>query len=184
MDAGPTINIHWVGVSLYHQQKALPNVEWILARAGDGQPCVDKPHCFSPISVVPKRNKNLCLIQDLVGRLVNDSCRKMTFQCEAIKTVVQVIEPKDESVTLDIKNGFHHIQIHESHRKCLGFFMEKNIIMFGCVLPFGLANSPDFLCKSVLTDLTGLLLWLSCYKDDFLLMDNFKHSTSSKLGRA
>ena len=144
-------------------------------------PCVDKPHCLSPIGVVPKQNKNFCLIHDL--RVVNDSCRIMTFQCEDIKTVVQLIEPKDESVTVDIKNGFHHIQIHESHRKCLGFFMKKHYYVW-CVLPFGLANSPDFLCKSVLTDLTGLLLWLSCYKDDFLLMDNFKHSTSSKLGRA
>ena len=67
----------------------------------------------------------------------------MTFQCEDIKTVVQLIELKDGSFTVDIKNGFHHIQIHESHRKCLGFFMEKALLCLVCIA-FGLANSPDF----------------------------------------
>ena len=32
--------------------------------------------------------------------------------CEDIKTVAQLIEPKDDLVTIDIKNGFHHIKIH------------------------------------------------------------------------
>ena len=32
--------------------------------------------------------------------------------CEDIKTVAQLIEPKDDLVTVDIKNGFHHIKIH------------------------------------------------------------------------
>ena len=32
--------------------------------------------------------------------------------CKNIKTVAQVIEPKDDLVTVDIKNGFHHIKIH------------------------------------------------------------------------
>ena len=34
--------------------------------------------------------------------------------CEDIKTVAQLIEPKDDLVrpTVDIKNGFHRIKIH------------------------------------------------------------------------
>ena len=32
--------------------------------------------------------------------------------CEDIKTVAQLIEPKDDLLTVDIKNGFHHIKIH------------------------------------------------------------------------
>ena len=43
----------------------------------------------------------------------------MTFQCEDIKTV-KLIEPTDDLVTVDIKNGFHHIKyivstVHRSH---------------------------------------------------------------------
>ena len=32
--------------------------------------------------------------------------------CEDIKTVALLIEPKDDLVTVDIKNGFNHIKIH------------------------------------------------------------------------
>ena len=32
--------------------------------------------------------------------------------CGYIKTVAQLIESKDDSITVDIKNGFHHIKIH------------------------------------------------------------------------
>ena len=32
--------------------------------------------------------------------------------CEDIKTVAQLIKPKDDLVTVDIKNGFHYIKIH------------------------------------------------------------------------
>ena len=45
-------------------------------------------------------------------RVVNDSCCKVTFQYEDNKTVAQLIEPKDDLVTVDVKNGFHHVKIH------------------------------------------------------------------------
>ena len=32
-----------------------------------------------------------------------------------VKTVAQLIEPKDNLVTVDIKNGFHHIKIHSPY---------------------------------------------------------------------
>ena len=44
--------------------------------------------------------------------MVNDSCCKVTFHCEDIKTVAQLMESKDDLVTVDIINGFHHIKIH------------------------------------------------------------------------
>ena len=34
---------------------------------------------------------------------MNDSCCEVTFQGEDIKTVAQLIEPKEELVTVDIK---------------------------------------------------------------------------------
>ena len=44
--------------------------------------------------------------------VVNDSCCEVTFQCEDIKIVAQLIETTDDLATVDIKNGFHHIKIH------------------------------------------------------------------------
>ena len=72
---------------------------------------VERPHCVSHIAEVQKRNKTSRLILNLRPvRVVNDSCCKVTFQHEYIKTVVQLIEPKDDLVTVDIKK--HHIKIH------------------------------------------------------------------------
>ena len=73
---------------------------------------VDKPHCVSHIAVVPERNNKFRLLQNLRPvRVMNDSCCKVTFQCEDIKTVA-LIAPTDDLVTVDIKNVFHHIKIH------------------------------------------------------------------------
>ena len=73
-------------------------------------------HYVSHIGVVPTWNNKFRLIQNLRPvRVVNASCCKVTFQCEKIKTVAQLIEPKDDLVAVDIKNGFHHIKIHSLH---------------------------------------------------------------------
>ena len=51
------------------------------------------PHCVSHIAVVLKQNNKLCLIQNLRPvRVVNNNCCKVTFQCEDIKTVAQLID--------------------------------------------------------------------------------------------
>ena len=64
------------------------------------------------MGVVLKRNNKFRLIQNLRPvRIVNDRCCKVTFQCQDIKTVAQLIEPKDDLVIVDIKNGFHHSKI-------------------------------------------------------------------------
>ena len=50
---------------------------------------------------------------------MNDSCFKVTFQCEFIKTVAKLIEPTDDLVTVDIENGFTSkyivSNVHRSH---------------------------------------------------------------------
>ena len=49
--------------------------------------------------VVPKWNTKFRLIQNLRPvRVVNDSCCMLTFQCEDIKTVAQLIEAEDDLV--------------------------------------------------------------------------------------
>ena len=65
-----------------------PASQWASIGPALGQPLVfagsvDKPHCVSHIA-----------------------------GCGDIKTVDQQIEPKDDLVTVDIKNGFNHIKIH------------------------------------------------------------------------
>ena len=46
------------------------------------------------------------------GSVDRPHCVSHIAGCDDDKTVAQLIEPKDELVTVDKKNGFHHIKIH------------------------------------------------------------------------
>ena len=94
---------------LVHRLRRWPNIKptlshcLVLAEACTARPAasVDKPHCVSHISWFQNGiyHPNLRPV-----RVVNDSCCKVTFQWEDIKTVAQLIEPTDDLVTVDIKN--------------------------------------------------------------------------------
>ena len=93
-----------------------PEITWVFfenrqqsnARTGQKKTCL-----FG--NARPKSNARAHLKQRKKHRglrVVNDSCCKVTFQCEDITTVAQLIQPKDKLVTVHRKNRFHHIKIH------------------------------------------------------------------------
>ena len=75
------------------------------------------PHCVNPLTVADK--SKLRLVIDL--RHVNNYEVKKKFKYENLKTVSELFEQDDHFVTFDLKSGYHHIPIHESHQKYLGF---------------------------------------------------------------
>jgi hypothetical protein len=60
--------------------------------------------------------------------------------------VAKCIEPRDCLVTLDIMNGFYHVNVADSDRDYLGFKW-RGVYYRWCVLPFGLSRSPYFIGK-------------------------------------
>ena len=130
----------------------------------------EKPHCVSPIGVVPKRNGKLRLITDL--RALNSSCKPDTFKNEDIRTVKELIQPKDHMVTVDLENGFQHVPVHSDFQKYLGIAW-KGYYYIWCSLPFGLNASPYFFNKvlrPVISYLRQCGLRVVVFVDDFLLM--------------
>ena len=116
-DAGPTFKRHWVCVGLYsppavctarpaaQQTRGVePVLVWCWASAADGGPELDQHWSTSRV----------CW-----------ECWQATFcfahrLCEDIKTVAQLIEPKDDLVTVDIKTGsttskYIVSTVHRSH---------------------------------------------------------------------
>jgi hypothetical protein len=89
--------------------------------------------------VLYTKNTKLRLIHDL--RRFNDHCSKTSFQYEDIRVVAKCIEPRDRLVTLDIKNGFHHVTVADSDRNYLGIKW-RCVYYRLCVLPFRLSCSP------------------------------------------
>ena len=132
----------------------------------------DNPICVSPICVVPKKNKKFRLIVDL--RHLNSICDAKKFQYEDINTVIELIEPGDFMITVDIKDGFYHIPVSESHQTYLGIHFE-GVHYVWTVLPFGLCASPYFFTKTIrpiITYLRSQGLRITVYVDDFLLLSS------------
>ena len=130
-----------------------------------------KPKCVSPLSVVPKKGpKKFRLIHDL--RLINEKSVAPSLVYEDILTTTSLCEPNDFITTLDIKDGYHHISVHEDYRTYLGFKFENSYYEF-CVLPFGLYLSCFVFIKTfraVLTHIRKNNIKCVSYVDDFCII--------------
>ena len=104
----------------------------------------EKPHCISGISVVPKKSSDFRLILDF--KKVNAFREPPKFSYTDINSAVEIVDPGDKLVTLDIKSGFHHIKVYPEHTKYLGFKFAGIYYKF-VVLPLGLSCSPYYFYK-------------------------------------
>ena len=119
--------------------------------------------------VFKKKGGTYRLINDL--RRINGHCKALKFQYEDIKCVLDIIQPQDRLITLDIKDGFYNIPVSPDSQKYLGI-QWRNKTYVWTVLPFGLSVSPYFFCKTVreiIRFLRSQNVRLSVYCDDFLL---------------
>ncbi|CAI7805384.1 unnamed protein product [Closterium sp. NIES-54] len=94
--------------------------------------------CISPLNVVVQREK--CrLILDL--RQVNLHLRIPKFKYEGLNRVAEIALVGDWMFSIDLKSGYHHVDIHPSCWKYLGFRFDGKTYVFRS-LPFGLATAP------------------------------------------
>ena len=130
------------------------------------------PHCVSRISTVPKQDGSFRLITDL--RQVNGCLSsKKSFIQENIDTVLELVEPGDKLITLDIKNGFFHIKVDPKFQTFLGFKYKEKYYVW-CVLPFGLKHSPYYwgkVLRPVIQYLRRRGLRTVAYVDDFIVAE-------------
>jgi hypothetical protein len=141
-----------------------------LVLSGVNEHVTERPHCVSPLGVVPKKSGKLRLITDL--RRLNESCEPDSFKNEDIRTVKELIQPQDHLVTIDLESGFQHVPISPGHRKFLGI-QWRNSYYVWCTLPFGLNASPYFFNKTVRPVIKYLRqqgLRVVVFVDDFILM--------------
>ena len=92
-----------------------------------------------------------------------------------IKTLIQQIDKKFYMFKFDLKSAYHHIEIHEQHRKFLSFawdFGDTSLKYFHSrVLPFGLSSAPFVFAKILRPLTTAWQKWgipISVYLDDGL----------------
>ncbi|CAI7889972.1 unnamed protein product [Closterium sp. NIES-53] len=125
--------------------------------------------CISPLNVVEQREK--CrLVLDL--RKVNEHLCIPKFKYEGLARVAELIQPNDWMLSVDLKSGYHHVDIHPTCWKYLGFQFEGNYYFFQS-LPFGLAIAPFIftqLIKQLARRWRSLGWWVIPYVDDILIL--------------
>ena len=99
---------------------------------------------MNPLSVTTQSSGKKPLILD--HRHVNLYIYKQKFKCKDLKVALSIILQGYSLFKLDLKSGYHHVEIFPKHRKFLAFkwgFGDGVIRYFQfAVLPFGLSSAP------------------------------------------
>ena len=108
------------------------------------------PYVVNPLSVSVQPNGKKRLILDL--RYVNRHLIKQRVKCKDWKIALSYFQKGAFMILLDLKSGYHHIDICPDHQTFLGFTWkfsgDTNFRYFVfTVLPFGLASTPFIFTK-------------------------------------
>ena len=120
-------------------------------------------------SRVPKKTGDLRPVIDL--STLNRHMVVPHFKMETQGSVRSAIRSQEWAVSIDIRDAYLHVPMHQAVRKYLRFVVNKKVYQFTC-LPFGLATSPREFTK-LLRPVVSLLrqqgVKLHVYLDDWLI---------------
>lgn len=91
---------------------------------------------------------------------------------EDLRTVMRLLRKDMYLASIDLKDAYFIVPVHEAHRKFLRFSFQNNLFEFTC-LPFGLASAPYVftkLIKPVIQYLRSNEILCVNYLDDLLIM--------------
>ena len=144
------------------------HIESLLA-AGIIRP--SKSPYSSNVVLVRKKNGKLRLCVDY--RQLNDITVKDSFALPRLEEIFDCLHGAKYFSTMDIKSGYHQIEVEESHKErtaftvgALGFFEYNK-------MPFGLTNSPSTY-QRIMQEILGDLNMKICliYLDDLIIFSN------------
>ena len=135
-------------------------------------------HCFgefiSNVFVRPKRDGKFRMILNLCG--LNEAVVYHKFKMSTLQSAINLMSKDCYMATLDWKDAYYCVPIHDTHKKLLRFQFDGNLYEFQA-LPNGLASGPRLftkLTKPFFSHLRKMGLLNSPYIDDCLLLgDNF-----------
>ena len=129
-----------------------------------------QPKCILAMRAIPKKSGAHRLVVDC--RPINVNMVVPKFHQEGIKVVSELIQTDDILMTIDVKDGFHHIPLHDESQTYVGMAWKGKFYVWK-VLCFGIAIAP-YLFHKVVRPMVQYLrqqhLRLAPFVDDFLLM--------------
>lgn len=102
------------------------------------------------------------------------------FKLEDIRTAMKLISKNCFMATIDLKDAYYSISIHEAHRKYLRFHFNDSLWEFSS-LPFGLSVAPFVftkIMKPIVTYLRKQNITCVVYLDDCLIMADTEYQCS------
>lgn len=144
--------------------------------------CTDEPDQFIlPFFLILKPDKSNRFISNLKN--LNKFVKTVHFKMEDIRSARNLISRYMYMCSIDVKDAYYLIPIHNNHKKCLRFKFLDETFQFTC-LPFGLSTSPYVftkVMKPVIKKLQELGILLVIYIDDLLILadtlDAYKRNT-------
>ena len=124
---------------------------------------------YSRLFLVPKKTGDLRPVIDL--STLNRHMVVPHFKMETQGCVRSAIRSQEWTVSIDIRDAYLHVPMHQAVCKYLRFVVNKKVYQFTC-LPFGLATSPrEFtkLLRPVISLLRQQGVKLHVYLDDWLI---------------
>ena len=79
---------------------------------------------------------------------LNDLTDKVTVKFETLRVLRNLAQPGDWSISFDLQDGFHCIQIDPEYRKYFTFEIDGQLWQYA-VIPFGWTNSPYVFVKTM-----------------------------------
>ena len=124
---------------------------------------------YCRLFLVPKKTGDLRPVIDL--STLNHHMVVPYFKMETQGSVRSAIRSQEWAVSIDIRDAYLHVPMHQAVRKYLRFVVNKKVYQLTC-LPFGLATSPREFTK-LLRPVVSLLrqqgVKLHVYLDDWLI---------------
>ena len=133
-------------------------------------PVIQKPKCVLPISCVPKKGGKSRLVLDC--RHINESIQCPSFSQEGITAVQALIEEDDNLFTVDLKNGFYHVNLKKESRTYMGIKWNNQYFVWAA-LAFGVSIALYYFNKIVRPMIVFLRennIRIAPFVDDFLNM--------------
>ena len=131
---------------------------------------VHDPGFYSRLFTVPKSTGGYRPVLDLSP--LNEFTPHIPFRMETVSSVRQAIQPGDWGVSIDLKDAYFHVLIHQSRQHLLRFVWSGVCYHFQA-LPFGLALAPWIFTRIVrelvlIAQARGIRLLV--YLDDWLML--------------
>ena len=128
----------------------------------------------SRLFLVPKKTGDLRPVIYL--RPLNKFIIRKHFKMENLQNVTQLVRKGDYMVTIDLKDAYFSIPIHQSHRKFLRFSWRNQLFQFAA-LPFGLTSAPRVftkVLKPVIASMRQRGIRCLIYIDDLIIVASSK----------